>query len=332
VSPEFRTGKKALLGQSKAVGKMSTGALGVVSLPAERVPAAGTLVINAMPDYRVLEDGRLRTKGEFIGDFLTGSAKWRRLGRNMQLDVAQEYKEIIVKARNHEEAQSKLKQESKIGIVLGPLELGGGGGSEKGRVKGTELQIEYKAKIALSALKITGAGDASSGRASESMASFTADAADSVAGGRPIDSLSTSVVYPPDDPLPMPLEDIGVATEAISGASAEAVSDLSEWEPATEADDADGKPPPTAIEGDIAAMASEIIHRPKQARQTIERRFGSRFVAELLRTLAAWRSHETSPAYHRLMKWNLELFYKYDPGLQKRFIATIVALSGAGAP
>lgn len=326
---DIRSGEKVLLGESKAVAKAAdTGSLGVITLPKERVPYRGSLVINAYPIYTESGSGKLRTKGEFVGDFLSGSMVWHRRKRNMLLNVIQANQEIIVKAGNREEAQAKIKKDGKIGFVLGPIEIGGGVGSEKGIVKGSEVSLEYKVQIALSQLNITDTG----APAREEMEFLPLTGDDSAAGEDDhfgIKAFASGGGYSLDDPLSVPFE--GMTDDGIGESESDALS-LLEMERTLDAAEADDGPPSTAIVGDIAAIADDIIKRPEKTKQTMmNRHFGSRLMAELLRTLAAWRKPEISPAYNRLMQWNLEFFYNSPSSLQKRFVSTITALRGPGA-
>jgi hypothetical protein len=61
---------------------------------------------------------------------------------------------VIVRARSREDAEARIKSEGNAGLVLGPVELGGSGSREHGTSKGSEVEIEYKVRLALGTLKI----------------------------------------------------------------------------------------------------------------------------------------------------------------------------------
>jgi hypothetical protein len=110
----------------------------------------------AYPHLSEVEGGRLFTRGEFVGAVLKGSTAWERRRRNMRFRASQELEKdpITVRARTREDAESRIRSEGKIGFVIGPMELGGGGGKERGTTKGSEVEIEYKVRLATDSLKI----------------------------------------------------------------------------------------------------------------------------------------------------------------------------------
>jgi hypothetical protein len=77
-------------------------------------------------------------------------------------------------------------------------------------------------------------------------------------------------------------------------------------------------------------MVIEILQRPEASKRVTEKRFGSEFSAELMRTLAAWKGTEPNQAYQKLVAWNVDFFFKHG-AMQERFIATIIGLAGPGA-
>jgi hypothetical protein len=97
-----------------------------------------------------------------------------------------------------------------------------------------------------------------------------------------------------------------------------------------EAEDAGGMPDHD-LDADVYAIVDEILNRSADAKDTIYRRFGEEFVAELLRVLAGWRDEDANRAYGKLLEWNMEFFFELDEGTQERFVDTVVARSGAGS-
>jgi hypothetical protein len=142
------------LGESLKSASASTGFKGVVTFPRQQVPLRGQLSLNISPEVIEIEGGKLLTKGEFVGHLLTGSTAWNRRSPDMSFRVFQESQEITVTAETLDEAQSKIKSEGKIGVVLGPVELEKGGGKEDLTTKGSKVGIEFKAKIARDSLRI----------------------------------------------------------------------------------------------------------------------------------------------------------------------------------
>src|SRR5262245_11075777 len=148
-----KSGERVLLGTANPIGSSTSGTTGVVTFANEPLPSEGTLVLRVVPEYMFIEN-RTITRGEFVGDVLDGSIAWKRNRTVKIYNATQETAEVTVKARTHEEAETILKSEGKVGLVIGPVQLGGGVGKDKRKLKGEELEIEYKAKVALPSLKI----------------------------------------------------------------------------------------------------------------------------------------------------------------------------------
>ncbi len=72
----------------------------------------------------------------------------------MSYTVSQESTKSTIRSVSKEHAEAKLTREGKAGFVIGPIEAGGGGGSETGTGRATEQEQTFQVALALPSLRI----------------------------------------------------------------------------------------------------------------------------------------------------------------------------------